>query len=706
MTENKETREINLKNGITIRLSVEGKRLRGIGEVLYQGKPLRCAEECIVPEIGTLDGLEVDHYEWLGIEQQEDRVILMTRPYFRVAHRMEWMEQAAHHRINTSSWSTGPFTDDAYRLLWILQPAAREIDGVEYAGFSYGFHYSCPGKEIYQIEDKATWELGGTAAGNTFIMRGGFDLPIAELKEDSTYFSGWDLPGIANPHIFQHLPLYSQMQGFTFQYDGEQILLTVHDRPSHVRSLYLKQRGDRKLLHFNQFCFDSADAVTTPARQILVASRKTAGHTATMNHFLRVRERLQAEIRNHYGLKLDKTKPTAHVETWEIARTEQFAPIFRQLKDWGFDRAFIMPLWRSNETDVNPRLREDRERFGITGNMCCPLELEIADCYGGWDGFKDILSTPVELGMETFTWFGSHFSSWSALQKRIPDLFAKDFNGQNNRNNYGHGLIAANQNSEGYQRYLLDAFRRAKACGLSGIFRDSHFNMATDTINYLQIPYEAEGGGATIDQVGHIEARSVEEHPAAYSMHDTEARIQRQFQQELGMLYFVESAGILGTPMCGTDYDLTRGCEYLFSDVVTGMNVERVLAYGDDPETVYFRGLSVRMFYHLNVEVNRYPGEGSLDAWWNPQTMPALHRGYRVVEPYLEQMHVLDDDRGILWTSGPFQVVMAYKDFDYPLEKPMLVKETLDDIQFAADRSVAVRAKRIYLMKSRKGEPK
>lgn len=41
----------------------------------------------------------------------DDRVLgigsVLTRPFFKVGHRMEWMEQAMHLRINTASWSRG-----------------------------------------------------------------------------------------------------------------------------------------------------------------------------------------------------------------------------------------------------------------------------------------------------------------------------------------------------------------------------------------------------------------------------------------------------------------------------------------------------------------------------------------------------------------------------------------------------------------------
>lgn len=176
---------------------------------------------------------------------------------------------------------------------WILKEENELMDSVAYADFSYGFRYFCPGYPIYQIEDKATWELGGKAEGNTFIMRNGFGRSVVELDQGKYYYSDWDMTGIDNPHIFHHLPLYTQLQGFTFQYDEAHTLITVHKKPSHVRSLFLKEKDDNKLFHFNQFYFDLAEEAVTPPRKILAGIRKGQNRTREFNHFLRVRESIQ-----------------------------------------------------------------------------------------------------------------------------------------------------------------------------------------------------------------------------------------------------------------------------------------------------------------------------------------------------------------------------------------------------------------------------
>ena len=658
------SREIRLTNGLTFVAREVGGCFLGLSEVSRDGVRLRSARECIFPQIATPDGLEIVSYHLERIEETPELIRIVTRPVFRVMHRMEWMEHSMHCRINTGSWTEPGYPPVEGTVEWLIRPASEILDGVTYEGFASRYRYNVPGHPIYQIEEKATWEINGEAEGNTFIMRGGFGHPVARLEKGKGYQTGWTLQGAANPHVFQHLPLYAQLQGFTFQHDGCQALVTRHGRPSHVRSLFCKAANDDLFLHFNQYCFDLTDCVETPERIVLSAPLPGGRRHEIFNHFLGVRDQIHAEIRGHYGVRHDKARPSAHVETWKIARMENLPGIFEQLHAWGIRRTFLMPLWRSNETDIIPRFSDDLEKFGLMGNMCCPLELEIADCYGGWDGLRKALAPARESGLEVYLWYGSHFSSFSPLSKKIPDLFARDQTGQNQRNNYGHVLFAVNQNSRAYQEYLFDRFRMAGDCGIKGVFRDSHFNMAADTLNFLQSPYSSKAARTvTADKVGFLDGDAETHKPSITSMHDAEVGIQRVFQNELEMVYYVESAGLLGTPMCGTDYDAVRQNEWIFSDMESELNLQKVQAAGETGYEAYFRGLSVRLFYKLAVEINEWPSALSLSVWWDSTKMAPLLKSYAVVEPLMETMRLLPDEKGVIWSSARGSVVFTYKDF-------------------------------------------
>ena len=656
-------------NGTTVQIGLKNGVLLGIGEVQSGEKKLRSSAEWIQPEFSTPDGVELDHLEYLSSEERGEKIILRAKPWFRIAHRMEWSEHGLHLRINTGSWSHGPFSPKDALFEWILEGRGRILDGRRYTGFSYAYHYHCPGYSIYQLEDKATWELGGSAEGNTFVMRN--NPPKALLSKNSSYYSGHTMRGIPNPFIFQHKPLYTEMQGFTFQYDKSHTLVTVHEHPSHVRSLFLKKRGEDKLLHFNQFCFSSTDDVTTPARLILTSEIRTLTDTQVMNHYLRVRDEIQSEIRTYYGIRLDYARPSAHVETWDVARMENFEKVFEQLRKWGYHSTFIMPLWRSNATDVIPRFAADRGRFGDMGGMCCPLELEIADCYGGWKGFAELMKQAKSNGLFTFMWFGAHFSSLSPLGSRIHGLFARDVSGQRSRNNYEHCLFAVDQNNQAYQEYLIGTFRRLSRLGLGGVFRDSHFNMATDTICYRhrELPDSQTADGRPAEP---WELRTDDD---ISTNHEAELAIQKRFQQELHMTYYVESEGAVGIPMCEVPYEEVRGHEYIYSNMLICMNPDEVHRCGDTEETAFFRGLSVRLFYRLNIEVNRFPGKGSVDSWWHPETMVPMLQIYDRVSPHMKKMSVLENGNGIRWEGDGYRTIFAYQNFKLKVSGKTIVYE-------------------------------
>ena len=683
------------QNGIEVDFVLDGKWLKGIGAVSLHGKALRDTTECIWPEIATPYGVEVCDFELQDVRLEAGAIIVSTRPFYRVIHRMEWTEHAMHPLTNTASWSKRPSSGEGSRFDWILCEVNETYDGVPYAGFSYAFRYEGPKHPIYQIEDKATWELGGTVVGNGFIMRGG-GAPHARFKQDTPYYSGWDLPSIANPHVFQHKPLYTQMQGFTFQYDASQVLLTVHDHPSHVRSLFQRQGGQPSLLHFNQYCFDLTEQHTTPARKILVGTRKDGSESTRANHYLRVRDFLQDQHRKYYGLKYDKARPVSHMEANGLAQMENFKPVLDQLKKWGIHRAFIMPIWRSPDTDINPRFEKDRDRFGVFGNLCCPLELEIADCYGGWEGLRSVTQHAASLNMETFTWHASHFSSITPLTKDIPDLFCRDVNGQFNRNNYGHVLWAVNQRSPKYQEYLMAAYRKAKDCGLNGIFHDSHFNLATDTINFLHIDYYDEGKPVPPGRF-HFPSE-VQGQDQILSMHDTALHLQSRLQNEYGFFYYVESEGALGTSWSSPDYADIRGNEYIYSNLDAGFDHEGLAKSGDDVVMAYFRALSVRLTYQVGIEPNLFPAPRSIVRWWRPEAMVPFNLAFARVEDHMEEMWILEHDNGIVWKGPGTEVLFAYKDFDYPAKGSVEVLDAVTNRASKVENKLSANRMGIYLL--------
>ena len=684
--------EIDLSNGIRLLFRIDNGMALGLAEVELNGRQLRCPRECIQPQIATPDGLEITRCRFLDATMEGESLIIRTRPIWRPAHRMEWAEHGSHLRISTVGWTHGS-ESEADLIEWVLRAADAEVDGVAHVGFSYAFRYQCPGKRIYQIEDKASWELGGDAAGNTLFMRNSFSPGVVQLTQDTAYATAWHLPGIANPHVFQHIPLYGHLQGFTFQHDADQALITWHERPSHVRLLLQRAAGSPLLLHFNQFCFDLTDEVQTPARRVLVAPLANDRTTAT-NRWLAWFEHVRAQVGAHYGIAMTSARPGAQVESWAIMDIAKLPAVHAQMAEWNLKRCYLGPMWRSPTTEIEPQLTVNRERFGVFGNMCCPFELEIADCYGGWDGLHQALRTAVERGIETYMWWGHDVSSYSTLEKRFPGLYAREVNGQCARSNYGHVMWAINERCPGWQDYVIDAFRRAKDCGLSGIFRDSDFNMGLDLIDYRHNDAETH---VTPDQVGVVRAGDTGDERIT-SQHDFLAGVVQRFQRELGMLYFIESTGIIGTPNCGTDYTGMRGNEAVFTDIETQLNIEQVRASGDDPLDAYFRGLAVRLCYKPLIELNRWGERGCIHPWWDAARMAPLAGAFLAVEHDLVSLRLLPDGAGTCWTGGTAEIIFSYCEQSFRVATTCRIEDVMSSTCTVAepDQPFALRRHGIY----------
>ncbi len=684
--------EISLTNGLRLLFRIDDGMALGLADVELNGRPLRCPSECIQPQIATPDGLAVTSCRFLDARVEGETLVIRTRPIWRPAHRMEWAEHGSHLRISTAGWTHGS-ESEADLVEWVLRESSAEVDGVAHVGFSYGFRYRCPGKRIYQIEDKASWELGGEAAGNTVFMRVPFAPGIVRLERDTAYATHWHLPGIANPHIFQHVPLYAHMQGFTFQHDANQALVTCHERPSHVRLLLQRKAGSPLLLHFNQFCFDLDETVETPARRVLVAPLG-GDHTTATNRWLAWFECVRAQVSAHYGIAMDSARPGAQVESWGIMDLSKLPAVHAQMAEWNLKRCYLGPLWRSPTTEIEPQVTAHRERYSTFGNMCCPFELEIADCYGGWEGLRKSLRNAVERGIETYMWFGHDVSSYSTLDKRFPGLYAREVNGQCARSNYGHVLWAINERCPGWQDYVVDAFRQAKDCGLSGIFRDSDFNMGLDLIDYRHNDADT---GVSPDQVGVVRA-GIDGEDRITSQHDFLAGVVRRFQRELGMLYFVESIGIIGTPNCGTEYNGMRGCEALFTDIETQLNDEKLRDSGDDPVDAYFRGLSVRLCYKPVIEMNKWGEPGCFHPWWNAARMAPLAGAFLAVERDLVSLRLLPGDGGTRWTGGGSEVIFSYREQAFRPTAACRVEDVLagSTVSAGPDQSLGLRRHGVY----------
>ncbi|MDK1032564.1 MAG: hypothetical protein QGD94_11190, partial [Planctomycetia bacterium] len=387
-------------------------------------------------------------------------------------------------------------------------------------------------------------------------------------------------------------------------------------------------------------------------------------------------------------------------------KTENMPEIFRTAKEWGFNRAFFMPMWASPTTEMNTKIRGTKSHPKLSkyagwrfGNMCCPLAMDIAPDYGGWRGFRKIMTSAREAGLELYMWFGGHFSRHSTVPEAR--IWATDQCGQNQRNNYNGGLHVANIRDPRLFNYYFNNFKKCRDAGLAGLFRDGHFNLCVDTINYLPGPGTTKGGSP--DQIGRLrhDPSPEDAFPLAdiQDFHDAEAELQRKVQRELGMIYYVESAGILGMPMTGTYYKHLRGNEWLFQDVATHCSPKEAREHGMPYRLAYFRAMACRLSFNILMDPNEWKGPEKSRPRFLNDSFIAMIKGFGRVEDDLDVMHVLPGDRGIRWMTkdGKTETIFAYKAFDLDVPEGAKVTDVVADAPASVARGKArCKAMRIY----------
>jgi hypothetical protein len=427
---------------------------------------------------------------------------------------------------------------------------------------------------------------------------------------------------------------------------------------------------DSSTPNFNQSVFDLTERVELPAQRILVAA-VDADETDRRNHYLAVRDAIQDRIRAHYGDCRQRARPGGTIEDWGLQNLHNLPSTLEWMHAQGLRQIFIQPLWRSNETDVVPTLRgtdpEGAKRWGTLGNMCCILEPEIAARYGGWKALEAAMEPARRLGLECTTWYSHCFSSLSPLTAD-DGFFARDQSGQLSRNNYGHVLFANNNTSPAHLAVFQATMRKLRDCGFRGIFRDSHFNMGTDTLDFRPGGDPPWGASLPPDQVFREGDPKALPSPRIRSMHDAVAEQMRFCQRELGFTYFVETPGLPGLPQCGTAYRRLHGNEWLFDDLRTPYESDDMAKLGIAAVDAYFRGMANRLFLAPLVNPRLWPAPEARQTWYDPVAMAALNHGFLKVETLLDHRRILPDGQGVVWRAGDgTEVVFAFRDFDHPL---------------------------------------
>lgn len=305
---------------------------------------------------------------------------------------MEWMTHAVRPRrnLNPDRARLAPAADT--RLILELKPVEREFGGCRAAGFSYRYRFRSDSDAIYKLTDCSSWEPGGRASGNMFLMRSCFVPSITRFREPSDFYSSeWYLPECENTRAFQFLPLQTELQGFTFTTGPAGTVVTWANRVGHIRSLFEKERHSEAIRHRHELCGDLSRRFDTPELEVLHFPDALEPHEVC-NRYEAVKEVVHETLHAELDFRRERVSTYGMIEEWGNADMERYARI-------GVPKlaaAGVKKIGLANHFQNNMNV------WGVS-NMCCTVDYRIAESVGE-DKFKLLCSEARRRGVKVEMW--------------------------------------------------------------------------------------------------------------------------------------------------------------------------------------------------------------------------------------------------------------------------------------------------------------
>ena len=615
---------LSFDNGISVEVLRRGSVYGGLGQVRLRRRKLRCADLPIMPLITTPDGHEVSRLDLQHVERGPDSVTLTLTPYVKHTGRTEWHCYDGQDRLSVAPWEREPERDRGGSLRVALQAVSRTIGGVPFAGFSYSYKFRSRRHRVYRIHDRATWDLGGSATGNAFWMRGPYSEPQKTFRNrNDAYTTAWHGDD-GDAVLQQFLPLFTVLQGFTFQFDRQNLLVTAFEEPFHCRSMFQKNRGENYLTHWHQLCCDLSACAEFPPLQVLCADVPGDDPAAMADIFCAVRDDLQRDYAEHFGVSREGAVVSGRLATGDGASVEATERGLDELGHAGCARVYAPSILapdasppRSRKRSARPvapleRIRRIVDHAHQRGmevavsleELCSPeLLVAVAELDGGPDG------GPADAGAELLT--------RAALDKRA-------------------------------NRRLLDHLRRIKrASGVDALFSQTPPDGVANQFQW-ESP-NGQNGTASRRSPGRRGPRRRAGAGTIRSLQEAHVELLASVQR-LGYGGPLASVASLAGPMRGVTYESLSGREFMFRDCLVEFPNDSVLAAKADPLETYFRGCAHRVMYLAVFDTGR-GAAGRMAPWWK-EGLAAANKAYHAVREHMERSRVLPDGAGVLW-SGP-----------------------------------------------------
>ncbi|MCX7935249.1 MAG: hypothetical protein N3A66_08335, partial [Planctomycetota bacterium] len=347
------------------------QRFGGIGSVQISKELIRTGQTPMFVEIRSPYGIELTNFRLAKITAAKHQVTLRFAMHRRDGGPMEWQLHECRRLYTLDGWAQPPQPAIGTNLTLILEPAQREVGGVQFHGFRYRYRYQSRDIPIYYILDRGSWAPGGTILGNEFWMRNCFAPCIYRGRSrNDAYSTEWYLPSCPNPNIVQFLPLQTELQGFTFTVGCRGIVVTWATRVAHIRSLFYKPAGSAEMHHLHEHCGDlGVELETSPVEVLFAAGSRSRAEWMTLHSawFDFVADELHKQI----GMRRERMPSYGMIEEWGDADLVRY-------RREGLPK--LLATGVKNICLAN-HFENNMNTYGVS-NMCCTVNHRVAESVG------------------------------------------------------------------------------------------------------------------------------------------------------------------------------------------------------------------------------------------------------------------------------------------------------------------------------------
>ena len=481
----------------------------GLTAVTAAGVPLRDGSYPMCPAISTETGLVFDSYRLVEAQVVAGEAVLTLRATARVDYYQE--KPDAYNQTISTEILDAPVTGV---LRWYFRPQEVTIRGETFTGFGYRFEFESDTATVHHLLDRQTWELGGLAAGNTTINRGGFIKPEHTATVESRHTTSEEFKRVGQRYFtyMQMRPRFAYVQCFDYQTGPAGALLMYFEDPTPnlILSLLHKERGRNLFQYFDDHWQEAGRKLETTWRYVIFHHTPPPGNAgvspappsggrrdacATPDYLWAGRNRWLGcwdFCADHYRGKIGLTEgePEFGVAlgywTRDMERYNRFidnmATLLPRMAELGFQY-----WWLPMMNDCNMTADVQIVANMITShNPCCPRDFVFVDALGGDARVSKLVAQAREQDLDVMHWIGGH------LAVECPDapLVAehRDYATLGNC-----GLIycpatrvgtAGDLNGPYGERFARNLEHWIRDLGLGDLFVDSYPNFMMMVVNY------------------------------------------------------------------------------------------------------------------------------------------------------------------------------------------------------------------------------